>query len=58
MLNLMTTIGVSLIIALGYVDEYDINSFDWQLIDDDAWVAQLLNEARIFLVVSWSDLES
>ncbi|KAG6967676.1 hypothetical protein JG687_00004154 [Phytophthora cactorum] len=55
-LNLMTTIGVSLIIMLSYINEYDIYDFDWRLLDDDAWVSQMLNEARVVLVMSWSDL--
>ncbi|ETP30937.1 hypothetical protein F442_20144 [Phytophthora nicotianae P10297] len=55
-LNLMTTLGVSLIIMLSYINEFDIHNFDWRLLEDDAWVSQMLNEARIVLVMSWSDL--
>ncbi|KAG7379390.1 Centrosomal protein of 41 kDa [Phytophthora pseudosyringae] len=55
-LNLMTTIGVSLIIVLSYVDEYDTNNFDWRLLEDDEWVSQVLNEARVVMVMSWFDL--
>jgi len=57
-LNLMTTMGVSLIIMLSYIDDYDINSFRFELLYDDGWVAQMLNESRVVLVVSWLDLAS
>ncbi|KAK1944519.1 hypothetical protein P3T76_004431 [Phytophthora citrophthora] len=57
-LNLMSTIGVTLIITLSYVSMYDIDNFDWHVLDDDVWFSQMLNEARVVLVMSWLDLIS
>ncbi|KAL3660562.1 hypothetical protein V7S43_014317 [Phytophthora oleae] len=37
---------------------YDINNFDWHVLDDDEWFSQMLNEARVVLVMSWLDLVS
>ncbi|GMF23581.1 unnamed protein product [Phytophthora lilii] len=45
-------------IVLSYVDDYDadLTGFSFELIDDDNWFAQMLDEARLVLVTSWSDL--
>jgi hypothetical protein len=49
---------VSLVIMLSYINDYDINSFRFELLYDDGWVARMLNESRVVLVVSWLDLAS
>ncbi|RLN46063.1 hypothetical protein BBJ28_00021984 [Nothophytophthora sp. Chile5] len=53
-LILMSVVGVSVLIVLSYVNQYDVelSGFDFSKWDDDNWVAQTLNEARIVLVVS------
>jgi hypothetical protein len=57
-LNMVTTVGVSLIITLSYIDN-DVSSFEWPPHDDDdGLIAQMLNESRVVLVVSWFDLAS
>lgn len=57
-LDVMATVGVSAIIVLRYVDQYnyELVGFNFDLLADDNWVAQMLNEAQMILVVSWSDL--
>ncbi|RLN67188.1 hypothetical protein BBJ28_00022362, partial [Nothophytophthora sp. Chile5] len=59
-LDLMSAMGVTIMIVLSYVRQYDVTlaGFDFDKWNDDEWVAQALNEARIVLVVSWYDLTS
>ncbi|GMF09257.1 unnamed protein product [Phytophthora lilii] len=57
-LGLMTTMGVPIIIISSYVNEYnvDLGGFSFELLSDDEWLAQMLNEAQMVVVMSWSDL--
>jgi hypothetical protein len=57
-LDLMSAMGVSILIVLSYVDQYDVElgSFGFELLQDDAWIARMLSEARLVVVASWSDL--
>ncbi|KAG1697308.1 hypothetical protein DVH05_016591 [Phytophthora capsici] len=59
-LDLMSAMGVSIMIVLTYVDEFDpvLMGFSFELLDNDNWFAQMLDEARIVLVSSWLDLIS
>lgn len=45
-------------IVLSYAGQYDIElgSFGFELLQDDAWIARMLSEARLVVVTSWSDL--
>ncbi|EGZ15656.1 hypothetical protein PHYSODRAFT_315857 [Phytophthora sojae] len=60
MLDLITFIGIPLIIVLSYVSDYDTETqgFDMLKWYDDEWTAVLLNEVQMVVVVSWSDLAS
>ncbi|KAG3109209.1 hypothetical protein PI125_g11136 [Phytophthora idaei] len=42
---------------MNYVAEYNnaLTEFGFDLLLDDEWVAQMLNEAQVAVVVSWSD---
>ncbi|KAJ8525943.1 hypothetical protein ON010_g15215 [Phytophthora cinnamomi] len=57
-LDVMSAIGVPVTIVLSYVSQYDVvlTGFSFELLEDDEWVARMLNEAQVVLVVSWSDL--
>ncbi|GMF44181.1 unnamed protein product [Phytophthora fragariaefolia] len=59
-LGLMACMGVELIILLRYAKDYDIQSFgfDDSLWRNDEWAARALNEVRMVVVVSWTDLAS
>ncbi|KAG1691622.1 hypothetical protein DVH05_026785 [Phytophthora capsici] len=48
-LNLFSCMGVQLIVATGFIET------NWY---NDEWVARAMNELKIILVVSWSDLLS
>ncbi|KAF4150377.1 hypothetical protein GN958_ATG00452 [Phytophthora infestans] len=59
-LDLVASMGVELIIVLSYAKDYDLNmmgfwDYMWR---DDEWAARALNEFRMVVVVSWSDLAS
>ncbi|GMF62721.1 unnamed protein product [Phytophthora fragariaefolia] len=60
LLDLMTCMGIQLIVLLAYVNDYDpdIQGFDGTIWYNDEWVARALNEFQIVVVVSWSDLVS
>ncbi|KAE9195669.1 hypothetical protein PF004_g20364 [Phytophthora fragariae] len=60
MLNLVSCIGVPLIVVLSYVGEYDpeIAGFPLEKWYDDVWSARVLNEFQMVVVVSWKDLVS
>jgi hypothetical protein len=57
-LDLMSTVGISVMIVSHYVDQYDaaVAGFRFELLGDDDGVAQMLNEAQTVLVASWADL--
>ncbi|GMF65289.1 unnamed protein product [Phytophthora lilii] len=59
-LDLISCIGVPLIIVLSYINEYDpkLTGFDMEKWYDDVWSAHALNEFQMVVVVSWSDLAS
>ncbi|KUF92888.1 hypothetical protein AM587_10017325 [Phytophthora nicotianae] len=59
-LDLMSAMGVSIMIIVNYVNEFDaeLMSFSFELLEDNDWMAQMLDEARLVLVSSWSDLIS
>ncbi|KAL3660551.1 hypothetical protein V7S43_014306 [Phytophthora oleae] len=59
-LDLVSYMGVPLIVVLSYVGDYDTKLKGFPLIYwyDDAWSARVLNEFQMVLVVSWSDLMS
>ncbi|KAJ8577470.1 hypothetical protein ON010_g1742 [Phytophthora cinnamomi] len=59
-LDLMACMGVELIVLLSYAKDYDRQSFgfDDSLWRNDEWAARALNEFRMVVVVSWSDLAS
>ncbi|KAF1785458.1 hypothetical protein GQ600_14486 [Phytophthora cactorum] len=56
-LDLMSTVGVAVLIVLSYIGQYDVrvNGFGVQILDDE-WFAKMMNEAQVVLVTSWSDL--
>lgn len=57
-LDLLSAMGVAVIVVLKYVDQYDtsLEGFGYELQNIDDWMAQMLNEARLVVVSSWSDL--
>ncbi|KAK1930726.1 hypothetical protein P3T76_013683 [Phytophthora citrophthora] len=59
-LDLMACMGVELLIVLSYLDQYDsyLMGFHDELWRNDQWAARVLNEFRMVVVVSWSDLAS
>ncbi|KAF1783203.1 hypothetical protein PC129_g8648 [Phytophthora cactorum] len=59
-LNLISSIGVPLIVVLTYVGQYDpeLTGFPVEKWYDDEWSARVLNEFQMILVVSWMDLAS
>ncbi|RAW21906.1 hypothetical protein PC110_g21652 [Phytophthora cactorum] len=59
-LDLISCMGVELIIVLNYVSDYDENmqGFSDYLWRNDEWAARAQNEFRMVVVVSWSDLAS
>ncbi|KAG7383072.1 Centrosomal protein of 41 kDa [Phytophthora pseudosyringae] len=59
-LDLMACTGVQLLVMANYVRDYNpsIQGFDEAIWYDDEWVARALNEFRMVVVVSWSDLAS
>jgi len=59
-LDLVSCMGVPLMIVLSYLDEYDaeLTGFDMEKWYDDAWSARTLNEFQLVVVISWSDLAS
>lgn len=60
MLDLMACVGVGLLILLNYIKYYshDMQGFDDSLWRDDEWAARAINEFRMVVVTSWSDLAS
>lgn len=60
LLNLMSCIGVPLVVILNYIDEYDPDTAGFPLTRwyDDEWTARMLNEVQMVVVVSWMDLVS
>ncbi|ETP55065.1 hypothetical protein F442_00351 [Phytophthora nicotianae P10297] len=59
-LDLMSCMGVQLMVVLSYWSDYvvDLGGF-WDFVwYDDMWTARALNEFRVVVVVSWSDLIS
>ncbi|KAG2780426.1 hypothetical protein Pcac1_g9314 [Phytophthora cactorum] len=60
MLDLMACMGVQLLVMANYVGDYNpsLYGFDETIWYDDEWVARALNEFRMVVVVSWSDLVS
>ncbi|KAG6964985.1 hypothetical protein JG688_00007443 [Phytophthora aleatoria] len=59
-LDLMACMGIELMVLLSYVGDYNFNirGFYEIIWYDDEWVARALNEFRMMVVVSWSDLAS
>ncbi|OWZ21034.1 hypothetical protein PHMEG_0004479 [Phytophthora megakarya] len=59
-LDLVACMGVEIMILLSYVWDYNpkIQGFPELIWYDDQWVARALNEFRMVVVVSWSDLAS
>ncbi|KAJ8578851.1 hypothetical protein ON010_g351 [Phytophthora cinnamomi] len=59
-LDLMSSMGVVVLVLLNYVGEYStqFKGFDEKLWYNDEWVARALNELRIAVVDSWQDLVS
>ncbi|KAE9357027.1 hypothetical protein PR003_g2004 [Phytophthora rubi] len=59
-LDLISCMGVTLIVVLRYVGQYDtsIAGFDRVKWYNDEWTARALNEFQMVLVVSWADLVS
>ncbi|KAE9027993.1 hypothetical protein PR001_g10410 [Phytophthora rubi] len=59
-LDFMTCMGVELIVLLSYAKDYNqqLFGFDDSLWRNDEWAARALNEFRMVVVVSWSDLAS
>ncbi|EGZ19087.1 hypothetical protein PHYSODRAFT_297756 [Phytophthora sojae] len=59
-LNVVSCIGVPLIVVLSYIGEYDWELTGFPLVKwyDDEWSARVLNEFQMVLVVSWMDLAS
>ncbi|KAG7383635.1 Centrosomal protein of 41 kDa [Phytophthora pseudosyringae] len=59
-LNLVSSIGVPLVVVFTYVGEYDpeLTGFALEKWYDDEWSARVLNEFQMILVVSWMDLAS
>ncbi|RLN45772.1 hypothetical protein BBJ28_00008373 [Nothophytophthora sp. Chile5] len=59
-LDLVTCMGVELMIVLDYVAEYNpqLMGFEPLMWYDDEWVARALNEFQMLVVVSWADLAS
>ncbi|GMF54243.1 unnamed protein product [Phytophthora fragariaefolia] len=59
-LDLMACMGVELIVLLSYASEYDpqLHGFPEIIWYRDEWVARAINEFKMVVVVSWSDLAS
>ncbi|KAG7383071.1 Centrosomal protein of 41 kDa [Phytophthora pseudosyringae] len=59
-LDLVACIGIELIVLMSYAPDYDPSSFGFPatIWYDDEWVARALNEFKMVVVVSWSDLAS
>ncbi|KAK1928575.1 hypothetical protein P3T76_015939 [Phytophthora citrophthora] len=59
-LDLISCMGVPLIVVLSYVSQYNpqITGFDMERWYDESWSAHVLNEFQMVLVTSWSDLAS
>ncbi|KAG7376227.1 Centrosomal protein of 41 kDa [Phytophthora pseudosyringae] len=59
-LDLLSCMGVTCIIVLSYINQYDTETTDFPrgIWYNDEWVAHALNEFQMILVVSWSDLFS
>ncbi|POM73721.1 Hypothetical protein PHPALM_9408 [Phytophthora palmivora] len=59
-LNLVSALGVPFIIVMSYLDLFhaDAIGFDFSTLGDEEWVAQLLNEVQMVIVISWFDLMS
>lgn len=60
LLNIMSTLGVTFIVFCSNVDFYQakIIGFDFSMIGDQEWFAQMLNDAQMVIVVSWFDMMS
>ncbi|ETP55061.1 hypothetical protein F442_00348 [Phytophthora nicotianae P10297] len=59
-LDFMSCMGVELIVLFSYVGDYDpsILGFPEIIWYNDEWIARALNELKMVLVVSWTDLAS
>ncbi|ETO86064.1 hypothetical protein F444_00354 [Phytophthora nicotianae P1976] len=59
-LDLVACMGIELMVLLSYIGDYNfkIRGFYELIWYDDEWVARALNEFRMMVVVSWSDLAS
>ncbi|ETM03481.1 hypothetical protein L917_00306 [Phytophthora nicotianae] len=59
-LDFMSCMGVELIVLFSYVGDYDpsILGFAEIIWYNDEWIARALNELKMVLVVSWTDLAS
>ncbi|KAL4171997.1 hypothetical protein KRP22_007173 [Phytophthora ramorum] len=59
-LDLMACVGVELIILLSYASDFNtqFRGFEDFLWRNDEWAARAVNEFRMVVVVSWSDLAS
>ncbi|KAF4142879.1 hypothetical protein GN958_ATG07942 [Phytophthora infestans] len=60
MLDLMACMGVQLLVMINYIKDYNTSyhGFDETIWYNDEWVARALNEFRMVVVVSYSDLVS
>ncbi|OWZ23982.1 hypothetical protein PHMEG_0001067 [Phytophthora megakarya] len=58
--DLMSTLGVSILVVFSYIGQYnkELSGFGPDQLQDDEWMARMLNEAQMVLVVSWFDLMS
>ncbi|GMF45741.1 unnamed protein product [Phytophthora fragariaefolia] len=59
-LDLVSCLGIPLIVVLSYAGQYNknITGFDMERWYDDEWSAHVVNEFQMVLVTSWSDLIS
>ncbi|ETL79963.1 hypothetical protein L917_19489 [Phytophthora nicotianae] len=59
-IDLVSSIGIPLIVVISYIGDYDseLKGFQLEYWYDDVWSARVLNEFQMVLVVSWSDLIS
>ncbi|ETO61605.1 hypothetical protein F444_20407, partial [Phytophthora nicotianae P1976] len=59
-LDLLSCMGVTMIVVLSYVGQYTPETTDFGVNPwyNDEWAAKALNEFQMVLVVSWSDLAS
>eukprot|EP00644_Phytophthora_capsici_P011809 jgi/Phyca11/106326/e_gw1.12.209.1 len=59
-LDLLSSMGVTFIVILSYIGQYDPEYKDFGMNPwyNDEWAARALNQFQLVLVVSWSDLAS